>query len=102
MPDSLRFGVNILGESTVSYDIVKRCYRYFKCGRRQPCGDEHTGGPRTVINRENVKKFMVSCASAQTGDYYLKYHIVVYNMITVDSYANFFIPNYHIKPKTNK
>lgn len=48
--------VDTLGESAVSYDIVKRWCREFKCGR-QSCIDEHAGGaPITVTTQENVKK----------------------------------------------
>lgn len=45
-----------LGESCVSYSIVKRWCRAFKCGRTS-CEDEHGGGPpRTVTTPENINK----------------------------------------------
>lgn len=45
-----------LGDSAVSYDIVKRWCREFKCGR-ETCEDEHGGGPSiTVTTDENVRK----------------------------------------------
>ena len=45
-----------LGESSVSYGIVKRWFRTFKCGRTS-CEDEHGGGPpRTITILENINK----------------------------------------------
>ena len=45
-----------LGESAVSYGIVKRWFRTFKCGRMS-CEDDHRGGPpRTVTTPENINK----------------------------------------------
>ena len=45
-----------LGESAVSYGIVKRRFCTFKCGRTS-CEDEHSGGtPRTVTTPENINK----------------------------------------------
>ena len=45
-----------LGESAVPYDIVKRWFHTFKCGRKS-CEDEHGGGPpETVTTPENINK----------------------------------------------
>ena len=45
-----------LGDSCVSYGIVKRWCREFKCGRTS-CEDEHGGGPPiTVTTPENINK----------------------------------------------
>ena len=47
-----------LGDCAVSYDIVKRWCREFKCGR-ETCEDEHGGGPSTAVStEENVKKVL--------------------------------------------
>ena len=48
--------VATIGESAVSYDIVKRWCREFKCGRTS-CEDQHAGGPPvTVTTDKNIKK----------------------------------------------
>ena len=45
-----------LGESAVSYGIVKKWFRTFK-SQRTSCEDEHGGGPpRTVGTPENINK----------------------------------------------
>lgn len=45
-----------LGDLAVSYDIVKRWCREFKCGR-ESCEDEHAGGPEIqVTTDENIQK----------------------------------------------
>ena len=44
-----------LRESAVSYGIVKRWFRMFKCGRTS-CEDEHGGLPGTVTTLENINK----------------------------------------------
>ena len=48
--------VATIGESAVSYDVVKRWCREFKCGRTS-CEDQHAGGPPvTVTTDKNIKK----------------------------------------------
>lgn len=48
--------VNTLGESALSYDIVKRWCREFKCGR-ESCEDDHRSGrPKSAATPENVNK----------------------------------------------
>ena len=48
-----------LGESAVSYGIVKIWFRTFKCGRTS-CEGEHGGGPpRTVTTPENINKVLM-------------------------------------------
>lgn len=82
--------VDTLGESAVSYDIVKRWCREFKCGR-QSCTDEHAGGaPITVTTQENVQKVhnlvlqdrrvTIRQIVEDTG---LSYH-VVHNILTTE------------------
>jgi [histone H3]-lysine36 N-dimethyltransferase SETMAR len=80
--------VDTLGKCAVSYDVVKRWCREFKCGR-QSCTDEHAGGAPTIVTtQENVKKIhdlvlqdrrvTIRQIVEDTG---LSYH-VIYNIIT--------------------
>jgi [histone H3]-lysine36 N-dimethyltransferase SETMAR len=48
--------VTTIGESAVSYDVVKRWCREFKCGRTS-CENQHAGGPPvTVTTDKNIEK----------------------------------------------
>lgn len=48
--------VSTLGDSAVSYEIVKRWCREFRCGRTS-CEDEHAGGaPKTAVTQKNIDR----------------------------------------------